>query len=121
MAEKYDESDGIELQQKNRDSSVPPVIQWSDDIVDLERFENGSGLPQVVKYEDAIDGEQGARHSGAPGSLPTGLKIYSDQPVLFYTRTSKRHVSARTIYHDKEGPYFEVGQTLTIPGDFEGE
>ena len=97
-----------------------PDIEWNESLTDLDRFENGSGLPQVVKYGEKVEGTAGARHSGAPGSLPTGLRIYSEQPVLFHTRTCKRHVSARTIYHDKEGPYYEVGQTLTIPEDFEG-
>ncbi|XP_045188813.2 uncharacterized protein LOC123546524 [Mercenaria mercenaria] len=91
-------------------------IKWSEDFTDLNSFENGSGLPKVVKYEEISRGAG----VGVGTSLPLGLKIYAEQPVLFYSRTCKRHVKARTIYHDREGPYYEVGQTLDIPDDFDG-
>lgn len=91
----------------------PPQIDWDDGDKDLSSFENGSGLPSVVKYETP----------GASGlsTLPLGLRIYAEQPVLFYTRTCKKHAKARTIYHDQQGPYYEVGQTLDIPEDFDGK
>lgn len=87
-------------------------IRWNEELTDLNTFDNGSGLPHVVKYEGVSN--------GAGSSLPPGLRIYAEQPVLLHTRTCKRHVRARTIYHDKQGPYYEVGQTLDIPEDFDG-
>lgn len=89
-------------------------IRWDDAYTDLKTLENGSGLPCVVKYEGVSHG------AGVVSSLPTGLKIYAEQPVLLHTRTCKRHAKARTIYHDRQGPYYEVGQTLDIPEDFDG-
>lgn len=93
-------------------TSEPPRIDFTTETIDLNSFENGSSLPNVVQYETG----------GAAGisSLPLGLRIYAGQPVMFYTRTCKKHARARTIYHDKSGPYYEVGQTLDIPEDFDG-
>ena len=116
MAENLDTIEGVGLGEGSIEETQL-AIEWSKTDSDLDQFENGSGLPNVVKYGEKFEG---ARQSGAPGTLPVGLRIYSEQPVLFYTRTCKRQVSARTIYHDKDGPYYEVGQTLTIPEDFEG-
>ena len=121
MAKNYDTTEATELQELNIEDRSIPDIDWSETNTDLDKFENGSGLPQVVQYGEFSDGAERARHSGVPVSLPTGLRIYADQPVLFQSRSCKRHASARTIYHDKEGPYYEVGQTLTIPEDFDGE
>ena len=113
-------NDATELQDLSIEDQSVPDIDWSDFDSDLDKFENGSGLPQVVRFTETSDGSGGATHSGVPGSLPAGLRIYADQPVLLHLRSCKRHASARTIYHDKEGPYYEVGQTLTIPEDFDG-
>ncbi|KAL3870123.1 hypothetical protein ACJMK2_042734 [Sinanodonta woodiana] len=90
------------------EETVSPVgceIEWDSETCRLTEFENGSGLPRVVKLD---------------GDLPQGLNIYKKQPILLYARTNKTHVGARTIYHDKNGPYYEVGQTLLIPDDFDG-
>ena len=121
MAKHYDTIEATELQDLSIEDRSVPEIDWSEIDTDLDKFENGSGLPQVVRYAEISDGAEGARHSGVPGSLLAGIRIYADQPVLFHSRSCKRHASARTIYHDKEGPYYEVGQTLTIPEDFDGE
>ena len=94
-----------------------PSIQWSEENIDLQKLDNENGLPQVVQFEDSA----GAARPGVPSSLPPGLRIYANQPVLLHSRSSKKYAKARTIYHDKEGPYFEVGQTLMIPEDFHGE
>lgn len=85
-------------------------IKWESESRELRTFENGSGLPQVVKYEE----------NRIPSCIPPGLRLYARQPVLLHTRCTKRNVRARTVYHDTEGPYYEVGQTLVIPEDFEG-
>ncbi|KAH3694668.1 uncharacterized protein LOC127861885 [Dreissena polymorpha] len=88
-------------------------FEWSEDSVTvLNNFDNGTSLPCVARLE-SIAG------AGA-SSLPPGLSIYAGQPVLLHERTCKKHAKARTIYHDKDGPYFEVGQTLDIPDDFQG-
>lgn len=96
------------------EETVPDPLEfdWNDDFEELSSFENGSGLPAVVKYDTPGAGVS---------SLPLGLRIYADQPVMFYTRTCKKHAKARTIYHDRHGPYYEVGQTLDIPEDFDGK
>ncbi|KAL4236897.1 hypothetical protein ACF0H5_005283 [Mactra antiquata] len=89
-------------------------IQWNDSDTELRNLDNEAGLPQVVKFDDGGVGSDGR------SPLPQGLRIYVKQPVLFHTRMCKRHVKARTIYHDRQGPYYEVGQTLDIPDDFDG-
>jgi len=88
-----------------------PQIDWNQASSSFSSVDEGS-LPQVVKFK--------AR--GGPGAAPLlpGLALYADQPVLLYARTRKAHARARTIYHDRDGPYFEVGQTLDIPDDFDG-
>jgi len=101
-----------ECEEIEETTAEPLEIEWNDGTTDFSSFENCSGLPSVVKFNT-----QGAGAS----TLPLGLRIYSDQPVMFYTRTCKKHARARTIYHDREGPYYEVGQTLDIPEDFDGK
>lgn len=91
------------------------TIQWCDSNVDVRTLDNTSGLPQVVKFDDVFITAKGEE------SLAPGLKIYANQAVLFHTRACKNHVKARTIYHDRQGPYYEVGQTLDIPDDFDGK
>ena len=63
-------------------------------------------LPKICKYEGDV--------------LTQGLKLYSRQPVLLYKWCRKKKADVRTIYRDRTGPYYEVGQTLQIPDDFEG-
>ncbi|XP_052101125.1 uncharacterized protein LOC127735071 [Mytilus californianus] len=76
-------------------------VEWTDTL-----FTNiKDDLPKICKYE---------------GQLPQGLKLYSQQPVLLYRWYHKRKGEVRTIYRDTTGPYYEVGQTLQIPEDFEG-
>ncbi|WAR24440.1 hypothetical protein MAR_038109 [Mya arenaria] len=91
--------------------STPPSIDWTESVTSFNSFDESS-LPQVATF-------QISEGSGQP-ALPPGIALYSAQPVLFHTRTRKSHARARTIYHDQEGPYFEVGQTLDIPDDFQG-
>ncbi|XP_071148589.1 uncharacterized protein [Mytilus edulis] len=76
-------------------------VEWTDTLLTNIKDE----LPKICKYE---------------GNLPPGLKLYSQQPVLLYRWYHKRKAEVRTIYRDSTGPYYEVGQTLEIPDDFEG-
>ncbi|XP_046547600.1 uncharacterized protein LOC124257547 [Haliotis rubra] len=83
---------------------------WADDTMALGVYKDHERLPKVVKLEEKGEGK-----------LCPGLKIYSKQPVLFHARSSKTVASARTIHKDGEtGMYFEVGQTLLLPEDYEG-
>ncbi|XP_033737217.1 uncharacterized protein LOC117325232 [Pecten maximus] len=93
------------------DNSPPPEIIWSDRKYGLGDLTEESGLLQRM-----------CRFSEAPGTgnMSPGLKIYSEQPVWLHSRHNKRHAKARTIYKDTNGAYFEVGQTLLIPDDFQG-
>lgn len=77
-------------------------VEWTDTLLTNIKDE----LPKICKYE---------------GNLPPGLKLYSQQPVLLYRWYHKRKGEVRTIYRDSTGPYYEVGQTLEIPDDFEGK
>ncbi|KAK3089446.1 hypothetical protein FSP39_003687, partial [Pinctada imbricata] len=86
------------------------TFKWDSQSRVLADLEDDSGLPQVCKLEE----------DPSKGTLPPGLKLYTRQPVLLYTRCKKRQVKARTIYRDPSGPFYEVGQTLLIPDDFEG-
>lgn len=87
-------------------------LQWSQDSTPLTSFDNGSDLPQVVKIGPSL--------AANARPLPPGLKVYAGQPLLFYICARKKHALARTIYREREGAYFEVGQTFDIPEDFEG-
>ena len=100
--------ESVEIETSSNWPSLP--LESDKDLVDVGYFENDETLPSVVTFEET-----------EPGTLSPGLRIYSRQPVLFYTRTSKRVVRARTIMKDKEGTYFEVGQTLLIPEHYEGK
>ncbi|XP_041358044.1 uncharacterized protein LOC121374958 [Gigantopelta aegis] len=90
-------------------NTTSPTFEWREDKVDVEYFQNDDTLPSVVRFEETD-----------PGKLSPGLRIYAKQPVQLYTRTHKKVARARTIMKDKEGTYFEVGQTLLIPEDYEG-
>ncbi|KAL5022117.1 hypothetical protein ScPMuIL_001272 [Solemya velum] len=104
------EPEDIQLVPLADDTPTLDDINWDDEKHVLNDFRADIGLPQVVKFDE---GETG-------GNIPPGLKIYCNQPVLFHTHTSKRQARARTIYRDQTGPFYEVGQTLLIPEDFEG-
>ena len=102
---------GVDLVPPDREPEGPSIgITWSSETRVLGDFDNESGLPAVCRFEEDQN----------KGTLSRGLKIYAGQPVLLHTRCRKRQVRARTIYHDASGPYYEVGQTLLIPDDFEG-
>lgn len=105
------EPEDIQLVPLADDTPTLDDINWDDEKHVLNDFRADIGLPQVVKFDE---GETG-------GNIPPGLKIYCNQPVLFHTHTSKRQARARTIYRDQTGPFYEVGQTLLIPEDFEGK
>jgi len=85
-------------------------IEWNDREYKLDDFHEDDNLPRVVRFVE----------DNQKGSIPPGLKLFSEQPVLFYTRCRKKQVRARTIYRDPSGAYFEVGQTLHVPDDFQG-
>lgn len=93
------------------DNSPPPDVVWSERKYGLKDLTEEAGLLQRI-----------CRFSEAPGegNMSPGLKIYADQPVWLHSRHNKRQVKARTIYKDNDGAYFEVGQTLHIPEDFQG-
>lgn len=87
-------------------------FQWGEEIEGLETFQDDDKLPCVSKFQE--DSTRG-------GKIAPGLKIYANQPLLLYRRVRKRQARTRTIYHDKSGAYFEVGQTILIPDDYTGE
>lgn len=78
-------------------------VEWEENYMSLTNVKED--LPRICKYDD---------------QLFPGLKLYSQQPVLLYRCCRKRKGIARTIYRDPAGPYYEAGQTLQIPDDFEG-
>ncbi|XP_046357895.2 uncharacterized protein LOC124136128 [Haliotis rufescens] len=83
---------------------------WADDTATLGVYKDDERLPRIVKFEENKEGK-----------LSPGLKMYCKQTVLFHTKSTKRIASARTIHKDKDtGMYFEVGQTLLLPEDYEG-
>lgn len=87
-------------------------FEWGDELVDqLVTFNDDDQLPCVAKFEE---------DTAQTDKLPTGIKIYQKQPLLFFKRVKKRQARARTIYHEKGGEYFEIGQTLHIPDDYTG-
>ena len=86
-------------------------FQWSDETETPDSFDDEEKLPCVARIEAC----------GGDRQLLPGLKLYADQPLLMFRRVKKRHARARTIYHDKGGPHFEVGQTILIPDDYTGE
>lgn len=79
-------------------------VEWEENYMSLTNVKED--LPRICKYDD---------------QLFPGLKLYSQQPVLLYRCCRKRKGIARTIYRDPAGPYYEAGQTLQIPDDFEGK
>ncbi|ESP03586.1 hypothetical protein LOTGIDRAFT_237593 [Lottia gigantea] len=84
------------------------VFQFDDEKYKLGDFEDEKNLPTVVRFEDT------------QGDVTPGIKIYAETPVLFFTRRSQKQASVRTIYRDNSGAFFEVGQTLIIPEDYQG-
>ena len=86
----------------------PPEMQWDDSRLTLGDLTE-EVLPSVCKFKGNKD-----------ASIPPGLNIYSEQPLLVYSRYKKRQVQIRTIFKDPDGQYYEVGQTLLIPDDFDG-
>lgn len=83
-------------------------ISWKPEARTLSDIGDDS-LPCVCKLSS--DGSQ---------ALPVGLSIYCQQPLYLYKRRKRKQVLGRTIYHDANGPYYEVGQTLILPDNFEG-
>lgn len=93
------------MAEASSESSVKVMndIEWKDECLSLTDIKDD--LPKICKYD---------------GQLPPGLRLYSHQPVLLYKCYQKRKGYVRTIYRDHAGPFYEVGQTLQIPDDFEG-
>ena len=85
-------------------------FQWSGETETPDSFKYDDKLPCVARIEACGDRK-----------LLPGLKLYVDQPLLLFRQVKKRQARARTIYHDKGGAYFEVGQTILIPDDYTGE
>lgn len=83
-------------------------ISWKPEAQTLSDIGDDS-LPCVCKLSS--DGSR---------ALPVGLSIYCQQPLYLYKRRQRKQVLGRTIYHDANGPYYEVGQTLILPDNFEG-
>lgn len=118
VIEKMDESEVTPTPQDDEPTptevpitSPPPEIVWSERKYKLNDLTEESGLlPGVCRFTEAP----------GTGTIPPGVKMYSDQPVWLYSRHTKRHVRGRTIYKDDNGAYFEVGQTLLLPDDFQG-
>lgn len=79
-------------------------FEWHKEASSLEELKDG--LPFICKYE---------------GQLQEGTKLYSKQPVILFKLYQKKKAYVRTIFRDPSGPYYEVGQTLQIPEDFEGK
>lgn len=98
----------IELQTKSKEKVE---FKWSEECYTPNDFENNDSLPRVAKFEE--DGLN---------LIPPGVKIYSKQALLLYTRVKQKHVLARTLYKEKGSTvYYEVGQTMTIPESYEGK
>ncbi|XP_062575012.1 uncharacterized protein LOC134236870 [Saccostrea cucullata] len=94
---------------ENKKEESPGTVSWTSDLRALGDIRDDSHLPCVCKLS-ADDTK----------ALPAGLSIYCDQPLYMYMRRQRKQVLGRTIYHDASGPYYEVGQTLIIPDNFEG-
>lgn len=92
----------------NNGSDELSGISWKPEARTLSDIGDDS-LPCVCKLSS--DGSR---------ALPVGLSIYCQQPLYLYKRRQRKQVLGRTIYHDANGPYYEVGQTLILPDNFEG-
>lgn len=92
----------------NNGSDELSGISWKPEAQTLSDIGDDS-LPCVCKLSS--DGSR---------ALPVGLSIYCQQPLYLYKRRQRKQVLGRTIYHDANGPYYEVGQTLILPDNFEG-
>ncbi|KAL8598552.1 hypothetical protein ACOMHN_051340 [Nucella lapillus] len=90
-------------------------FQWSGESETPDSFHDDDKLPCVAKIEASESSDESSDRKLLPG-----LKLYAEQPLLFYRRVRKRMARARTIYHDKGGAYFEVGQTILVPDDYTG-
>lgn len=89
-------------------SSSEVNFQWSDQEEPVSAFANDDNkLPCVARLELA-------------NPLPPGLRPYGGHPLLLFKSLKRRQARARTIYHDKAGAYYEVGQTILIPDDYTG-
>ena len=94
-------------------TKAPVEFQWSDETEAPDSFKDDDKLPCVARIEACGDSSE--------SKLLPGLKLYANQPLLLFRQVKKRQARARTIYHDKGGAYFEVGQTILIPDDYTGE
>ena len=97
----------VENSTKNGDDESPE-ISWNPDPQPLRDIQSDA-LPCVCRL--STDGTT---------SLPGGMSLYCKQPLYLHHRRQRRQVLGRTIYHDPSGPYYEVGQTLILPDNFEG-
>jgi hypothetical protein len=106
-----DVSDGAESSTKRISSVSANEInfQWSEAEEPISSFtDDNNKLPCVARLERA-------------NFLLPGLRPYGEQPLLMFRRMRRRQARARTIYHDKGGAYYEVGQTILIPDDYTGD
>ncbi|KAK6990116.1 hypothetical protein BgiMline_013391 [Biomphalaria glabrata] len=92
-----------------------PEVAWDEDNLSLSQLVDKDCFPCICCYEENVQEVDGHWDKLAPG-----LKIYSRQPVLMHTSVSQKQARARTIFKDPSGTYYEVGQTMIIPGDYQG-
>ncbi|KAK0069464.1 GRB2-associated and regulator of MAPK protein [Biomphalaria pfeifferi] len=92
-----------------------PEVAWDEDNLSLSQLVDKDCFPCICCYEENVQEVDGHCDKLAPG-----LKIYSRQPVLLHTSVSQKQARARTIFKDPSGTYYEVGQTMIIPGDYQG-
>lgn len=92
-----------------------PQVDWEQENLTMKQVADIDNFPCVCFFE-----ESPRENCGHWEFLSAGLKIYSRQPVLLHMRTKKKQARARTIMKDQRGAYYEVGQTLIIPDDYQG-
>ena len=98
---------------KSEEDNKKPELVWEQEDVTLDYIGDEDRLPCVCQFEN-VQGEGTAQ-------LSQGLRVYSKQPVLMYTRTTKLQAHVRSIHKDSTGAYYEIGQTLIIPYDYPGK
>ncbi|CAL1539611.1 unnamed protein product [Lymnaea stagnalis] len=92
-----------------------PEVAWEEEDLTLLQVADKDNFPCICSFE-----EHTQQKTWQVERLQPGLRIYSRQPVLMHMRVTKKQARARTIFKDPKGAYYEVGQTMIIPADYQG-
>ncbi|XP_005112654.1 uncharacterized protein LOC101855311 [Aplysia californica] len=94
---------------------IGPELPWENERLSVRELADKDVLPCVASFFPDHSGPDSEGQGLSPG-----LRLYARQPVLLHERAKSRQAKARTIYRDKGGAYYEVGQTLIIPDSYKG-